>query len=121
FRPGPPDRYRQLSGQVMAIFRSYTPLVEPISLDEAFLDVTGSAAAFGNGEAIARQIKSRVLAEAGLVVSVGVASNKLCAKVASYLREPHALVVVPPGRGRDFLAPPPVVRLGRAGRKALRP
>ena len=118
FLPGHPDRYRELSDQVMAIFRSYTPLVEPISLDEAFLDVTGSAAAFGNGEAIARQIKSRVQSEAGLVVSVGVASNKLCAKVASDLRKPNALVVVPPGEEADFLAPLPVGRLWGVGPKA---
>jgi DNA polymerase IV len=118
FLPGHPDRYRELSDQVMAIFRSYTPLVEPISLDEAFMDVTGSAVAFGDGESIARQIKSRVLGEAGLVVSVGVASNKLCAKVASDLRKPDALVVVSPGEEAAFLAPLPVSRLWGAGPKA---
>ena len=117
FLPGRPDRYRELSDQVMAIFRSYTPLVEPISLDEAFLDVTGSAAAFGSGESIGRQIKSRVLDEAGLVVSVGVATNKLCAKVASDLRKPDALVIVPPGGEADFLAPLPVSRLWGVGPK----
>jgi DNA polymerase-4 len=118
FVAGHPDRYRELSDQVMAIFRSYTPLVEPISLDEAFMDVTGSAAAFGSGETIARQIKSRVLNEAGLVVSVGVASNKLCAKVASDLRKPDALVVVKPGEEAAFLAPLPVGRLWGVGPKA---
>jgi len=118
FLPGRPDRYRELSDRVMAIFRSYTPLVEPISLDEAFLDVTGSFAAFGNGEAIGREIKSRVLDEAGLVVSVGVASNKLCAKVASDLRKPDALVVVPRGGEAAFLAPLPVSRLWGVGPKA---
>jgi DNA polymerase IV len=115
FLPGHPDRYRELSHQVMAIFASYTPLVEPISLDEAFLDVTGSAAAFGDGESIGRRIKERVLAEAGLVVSVGVASNKLCAKVASDLRKPDALVVVPAGGEAAFLAPLPVSRLWGVG------
>ena len=118
FLPGHPDRYRELSDQVMAMFRSYTPLVEPISLDEAFLDVTGSSAAFGDGEAIGRQVKARVLEEAGLVVSVGVASNKLCAKVASDLRKPDALVVVPPGGEAAFLAPLPVSRLWGVGPKA---
>jgi DNA polymerase-4 len=118
FLAGRPDRYRELSERVMSIFRSYTPLVEPISLDEAFLDVTGSAAAFGTGESIARQIKSRVLDEAGLVVSVGVASNKLCAKVASDLRKPNALVVVPRGDEAAFLAPLPVSRLWGVGPKA---
>jgi DNA polymerase-4 len=122
FLPGRPDRYRQLSTQVMRIFASYTPLVEPISLDEAFLDVTASREAFGDGAAIARKIKQRVLDEAGLVVSVGVATNKLCAKVASDLRKPDALVVVPPGEEAAFLAPLPVSRLwgvGPQSRQAL--
>ena len=118
FLPGRPERYRELSEQVMAIFGSYTPLVEPISLDEAFLDVTGSAAAFGDGETIARAIKRRVLEEVGLVVSVGVATNKLCAKVASDLRKPDALVVVPPGTEADFLAPLPIRRLWGVGPQA---
>ena len=118
FLPGRPDRYRELSRQVMRIFASYTPLVEPISLDEAFLDVTGSLDAFGDGEAIARRIKQRVRDEVGLVVSVGVASNKLCAKVASDLRKPDALVIVPPGGEADFLAPLPVSRLWGVGPQA---
>ena len=119
FLPGRPDRYRELSEQVMRIFATYTPLVEPISLDEAFLDVTASRAAFGDGEAIARRIKERVLNEAGLVVSVGVATNKLCAKVASDLRKPDALVVVPPGEEAAFLAPLPVSRLWGVGPRSV--
>jgi DNA polymerase-4 len=122
FLPGRFDRYRELSRQVMRIFASYTPLVEPISLDEAFMDVTASRAVFGDGETIARDVKRRVLDEAGLVVSVGVATNKLCAKVASDLRKPDALVVVPPGDEAAFLAPLPVSRLwgvGPRSRQAL--
>jgi DNA polymerase-4 len=115
FLPGRFDRYRELSRQVMRIFASYTPLVEPISLDEAFMDVTASRAAFGDGEAIGRELKRRVLDETGLVVSVGVATNKLCAKVASDLRKPDALVVVPPGGEAAFLAPLPVSRLWGVG------
>ncbi len=118
FVPGRPDRYRELSDDVMAIFAEYTPLVEPISLDEAFLDVTASTAVFGDGETIARQIKRRVLDEVGLVVSVGVATNKLCAKVASDLRKPDALVVVPPGEEAAFLAPLPIRRLWGVGPQA---
>ena len=118
FLPGRFDRYQELSRGVMGIFRSYTPLVEPISLDEAFLDVTGSAAAFGDGETIARAIKRRVRDEVGLVVSVGVATNKLCAKVASDLRKPDGLVVVPPGEEAGFLAPLPVGRLWGVGPQA---
>src|SRR6202162_4177251 len=122
FLPGRPDRYRVLSRQVMRIFASDPPLAEPISLDEAFLDVTASREAFGDGEAIAQRIKDRVRDEVGLVVSVGVASNKLCAKVASDLRKPDALVVVPPGEEAAFLAPLPVSRLwgvGPQSRQAL--
>ena len=104
--------------QVMAIFASFTPLVEPISLDEAFLDVTASTAAFGDGPTIGRTIKQRVLDEVGLVVSVGVATNKLCAKVASDLRKPDALVVVPPGEEAAFLAPLPIRRLWGVGPQA---
>ncbi len=118
FLPGRPERYRELSDRVMAIFASYTPLVEPISLDEAFLDVTASATAFGDGEEIARRIKERVRDEIGLVVSVGVATNKLCAKVASDLRKPDALVVVPPAGEAEFLAPLPIRRLWGVGPKA---
>ena len=115
FLPGRPSRYRDLSEQVMRIFADYTPLVEPISLDEAFLDVSGSVAAFGDGTTIGRQIKDRVLDEVGLVVSVGVATNKLCAKVASDLRKPDAFVVVPPGEEAAFLAPLPIRRLWGVG------
>ena len=118
FLPVRPDRYRELSEQVMAIFASYTPLVEPISLDEAFLDVSGSGVAFGTGETIARRIKERVLGDTGLVVSVGVATNKLCAKVASDLRKPDALVVVPQGTEAAFLAPLPIRRLWGVGPRA---
>ncbi len=118
FLPGRPERYRELSAQVMRIFASLTPLVEPISLDEAFLDVTASVAAFGDGETMARRIKDRVSGEVGLVLSVGVATNKLCAKVASDLRKPDALVIVPPGEEARFLAPLPVGRLWGIGPQA---
>ncbi len=118
FLPGRPDRYRELSQQVMAVFASFTPLVEPISLDEAFLDVSGSVTAFGDGATIGGSIKQRVLDEVGLVVSVGVATNKLVAKVASDLRKPDALVIVPPGDEAAFLAPLPIRRLWGVGPQA---
>ena len=118
FLPGRPDRYRDVSRQVMAVFASYTPLLEPISLDEAFLDVTASTVAFGDGATIARRIKERILDEVGLVVSVGVATNKLCAKVASDLRKPDALVIVPAGDEAAFLAPLPIRRLWGVGPQA---
>jgi len=113
FLPGRFERYAEVSLQVMRIFDSFTPLVEPISLDEAFLDVTGAPA--GDGRTIGQAIKDRVRAEVGLVVSVGVATNKLVAKVASDLRKPDALVVVERGEEAAFLAPLPVSRLWGAG------
>jgi DNA polymerase-4 len=109
------DVYAAVSEHVFRIFERYTPLVEPLSLDEAFLDVTGSGALFGDGSAIAGRIRADVRAETGLTVSVGVAPSKYVAKVASDLRKPDGLVVVPEGREREFLAPLPVGRLWGAG------
>lgn len=116
FLPGRFERYAEVSRTVMGIFDSFTPLVEPISLDEAFLDVTG--APDGDGPTIGRALKARVRDEVGLVVSVGVATNKLVAKVASDLRKPDALVIVEAGGEADFLAPLPVRRLWGVGPRA---
>lgn len=107
--------YAAASAQVRAVFDRFTDLVEPLSLDEAFLDVTGSRALFGDGPTIARRIKDEVRRATGLCVSVGVATSKYVAKVASDLRKPDALVVVPPGEERAFLAPLPVSRLWGVG------
>src|SRR5258706_8592274 len=90
-------KYQRVSREVMAILRRFTPAVESISIDEAFLDVTGSRALFGDGEAIARLIKQAVRDELELTISVGVAATKLVAKIGSDLRKPDGLVVVPPG------------------------
>lgn len=117
FLPVDGRRYQQASRDVMTILRRFTPQVEPISIDEAFLDVTGSAALFGDGPTIAARIKSAVHDEVGLTVSVGVATNKLVAKVASDLRKPDGLVVVPPGEEAAFLAPLPIGRLWGVGAK----
>ncbi len=120
FLPVDGRRYQAASRDVMAILRRFTPQVEPISIDEAFLDVTGSAALFGDGPAIARQIKHDVRAEVGLTASVGVASTKLVAKIASDLRKPDGLVVVAPGDEATFLAPLPISRLWGVGEKTAR-
>jgi DNA polymerase-4 len=109
------DVYASVAAQVREVFLRKTPLVEPLSLDEAFLDVTASSLACGTGEEIARQIKAEIAAATGLTVSVGVASCKFVAKVASDLRKPDGLVVVPPGEEERFLAPLPVRRLWGAG------
>ncbi len=109
-------RYRELSQAVMDIFRSMTPLVEPLSLDEAYLDLSDAAAARAP-EDLARALKERVRGETGLTVSVGVATSKSVAKIASDLGKPNGLVVVQPGGEREFLAPLPVRRLGGIGPK----
>jgi DNA polymerase-4 len=111
------DRYQEISVEAFAVFRRYTPLVEPLSLDEAFLDVTASRALFGDGEAIARMIKDDIKRELGLTASAGVAPCKFAAKVASDLRKPDGLVVVPPGGVALFLAPLPIERMWGVGPK----
>jgi DNA polymerase-4 len=115
----PPRReaYETASDKAFAVFRRYTPLVEPLSLDEAFLDVTASQSLFGDAEAIARAIKHDVREEVGLTASAGVAPCKFAAKVASDLRKPDGLVVVPPGDVAAFLAPLPVERMWGVGPK----
>jgi DNA polymerase-4 len=115
----PPDmeKYVQVSKEVMAILRRFTDVVEPISIDEAFLDVTQSRRAFGDGETIARRLKAAIREETALTASVGVASSKLVAKVASDMRKPDGLVVVPAGGEAAFLAPLPVRRLWGVGPK----
>jgi len=117
FLPVDGRRYQQASRDVMTILRRFTPMVEPISIDEAFLDVTASRALFGDGPAVAARIRSTVRDDVGLTVSVGVATNKLVAKVASDLRKPDALVVVPAGEEATFLAPLPIGRLWGVGAK----
>ncbi|MDA8153788.1 DNA polymerase IV [Acidithiobacillus acidisediminis] len=109
------DAYREASRQVMAILRSYTPLVEPLSLDEAFLDVTAATADGILAVEIAREILGRIHRETGLTASAGVSYNKLLAKLASDWRKPHGLFVIPPERGLDFLAPLPVGKLHGVG------
>ncbi len=117
FVPGDHAAYEAASDAVMELFAARTPLVQPISLDEAFLDVTATLHLFGGAEAIARALKRAVHDELGLVLSVGVATNKLCAKIGSDLRKPDGLVVVPPGEERAFLAPLPLTRLWGVGPK----
>jgi len=117
FVPGNFEAYEVASDAVMALFAERTPLVEPISLDEAFLDITGTAHLFGGPEACARDLKRAVLQDVGLVLSVGMASNKLCAKVASDLRKPDGFVIVPRGGEAAFLAPLPLARLWGVGPK----
>jgi DNA polymerase-4 len=120
YLPARLGRYRELSSQIMDIFRRYTPLVEPLSLDEAFLDVTGSLKLFGSAPEIAARIKMEVLAETGLTVSAGAASQKHIAKIASGHRKPDGLTVVAAGEERDFLWPLPLSRLCGVGQVTLK-
>lgn len=117
FVPGDRERYEEASDRVMALFAERTPLVQPISLDEAFLDVTATEHLFGGPVAIAKALKAQVRAECGLVLSVGAATNKLCAKIGSDLRKPDGLVVVPAGEEEAFLAPLELSRLWGVGPK----
>jgi DNA polymerase IV len=112
------SRYKAASDLVFGVFNEITPIVQGLSLDEAFLDVTASLALFGDAVAIARRIKSRVREVTGLTASVGVASNKLVAKIASDLEKPDGLTIVPEERIRAILDPLSVRRLPGLGRKS---
>jgi DNA polymerase-4 len=116
FVPVDMDKYAGVSREVMAILADFAPLLEPVSIDEAFLDATGTERIHGDGAAVARAIKTRITASLRLTASVGVAANKFVAKVASDLRKPDGLVVVAAGTEADFLAPLPVSRLWGVGR-----
>jgi len=115
FRRPRMQRYVDVSGQILAILQEYTPLVEPLSIDEAFLDVTGCERLFGSAAAIGRTIKDRVRREVGLTASVGVAPNKFLAKLASDLEKPDGFVVIEAAAARDTLAALPVRKLWGVG------
>ena len=108
--------YREVSRQVFAIFDEYTPLVQPLSIDEAFMDVTGSVRLFGSAGTIAETIRARVRGECQLTVSVGIAPNKFLAKLASDLEKPDGLVEIDPGRIHDVLDPLPVNKIWGVGK-----
>ena len=111
--------YQAVSREIFAVFREFTPLVEGLSLDEAFLDVTSSRRLFGNGRNIAVAIKDRIRERTELTASVGVATNKLVAKIASDLDKPDGLVVVGADRVNAILDPLPVSVIPGIGRQTL--
>ena len=113
-------RYGEMSRQVMALLREYTPLLEQISVDEAFLDVSGTEAQYGPPARLAERLQGRIQAELGLSASFGVAANKLVAKIASDFRKPHGITVVLPGEEAAFLAPMPVRKLWGVGEVTAR-
>lgn len=108
--------YAEVARQLRAIFQRYTPLFEPLSLDEAYLDVSASVRLFGSAEAIGRSLKETIKAETALVASVGVAPNKFLAKLAGDIDKPDGFVVVDEAAAADFLAPLPVTRLWGVGK-----
>ncbi|MCD6129226.1 DNA polymerase IV, partial [Candidatus Bipolaricaulota bacterium] len=114
------SRYEEISGRIQAILREYTPLVEPISLDEAFLDLTGTERLHGPPERVAREIHARIPKEVGLTCSVGLGPNKLLAKLASDSAKPGGLRIVNPEDVLGFLSPLPVDRLWGIGPKTAR-
>ena len=120
FLPVDGRKYSAVSREVMEILRRYTPSLEQISIDEAFLDLTGTAGLFGDGAQAAQRIKADIVAGVRLTASVGVASNRLVAKVASDLRKPDGLVVVAADGEAAFLAPLAIERLWGVGAAARR-
>ena len=111
------DAYREVSHQIRAIFLEYTPLVEPLSLDEAYLDVTEDLKGIGIATQIAEEIRARIKAETGLTASAGVSYNKFLAKLASDQNKPDGLCVITPAKGEAFVATLPVKRFHGIGPK----
>ena len=112
-------RYQEVSEQVFAIFHDFTPLVEGLSLDEAFLDVTASQQLLGEPDAMAAEIRRRIRARTGLTASVGIAPNKLLAKIASDLNKPDGMCRIDARNMREILDPLPIQRLFGVGQKSL--
>ena len=112
-------RYQEISARVFSIFHEFTPLVEGLSLDEAFLDVTDSRRLLGTPESIGTGIRRRIQERTGLTASVGIAPNKLLAKIASDLRKPDGMYLIDPDSMRDVLDALPIEKLFGVGRKTL--
>jgi DNA polymerase-4 len=120
FLPCRMDHYAQISREIQEILHQFTPVVEPLSLDEAFLDVTGCEGLFGPAPEIGKKIKEAIRRQVRLVASVGVAPNKFLAKIASDLQKPDGFVVVDPNQVQAFLDPLPVARLWGVGKVAAK-
>ncbi len=123
FLPVRGPRYVSVSRNIMAIFREFTPLIEPVSLDEAFLDLTGTERLLGDAESVALRIQKKIWDEEQLTASVGVAYNKLLAKMASEVNKPNGHYFVQPEKIKDFLYPLPIKDLwgvGKQTQKALK-
>ena len=119
FVRGRMKRYHEKSEEVMAIFKNYSPDIQQISVDEAFIDLTGTEKLFGDPVETAKKLKAEVLEKTGLTVSVGLASTKYCAKIASGLKKPDGLTVVPFGGETEFMLSLPITKVWGAGNKTL--
>ncbi len=117
FLPARLGRYKEVSDQIFTLLCQYTPLIEPLSLDESFLDVTGSEKLFGPAIAIAREIKRKIFEATGLTASAGVAPNKFLAKIASDLKKPDGLVEIRPEEVQSFLQDLPIGKLWGVGKR----
>jgi DNA polymerase-4 len=109
------DRYKEVSHRIFSIMKEFTPYIEPLSIDEAFLEVSGMSTMYSGPKALGRAIKDRVYEKTGLIISAGLAPNKFLAKLASDLDKPDGLVVIPYGREKDILAPLPIKRIWGVG------
>jgi DNA polymerase-4 len=118
FIEGSFPRYRAASQKFMAILADFSPFLEPVSLDEAYLDATGFESIHGSACQMAEKIKARVKGELGLTASVGIASGKVIAKIAAELSKPDGLIEISPGEEAAFLAPLPIARLPGIGKKS---
>jgi len=119
FLPVNMERYKRISWKIMKILEDFTPLVEPVSIDEAFLDITGMEGLLGNPEQIARQIKDRIFSETSLTCSIGIAPNKFLAKVASDLHKPDGLMIVQAGEVDTFLSDLAIEKIPGVGERTL--
>ncbi|MDR3138912.1 MAG: DNA polymerase IV [Treponema sp.] len=118
FLRGNMGRYKEKSQEVLAVFSDFSPDVKAISIDEAFIDITGTERLFGPPETLAKNLKERVLRKTGLVVSLGLASNKYIAKIASGMSKPDGLYIIPPGGEEGFMRSLRVNKIWGAGRKS---
>ena len=117
FLPPRFDRYVELSNMIMKILESFSPCIEQISIDEAFLDCTNTVNLFVSKENIAKKIKHEIVTSTGLTASIGIATNKLVAKIASDLHKPDGLTICASGEEKNFLAPLPISKLFGVGKK----
>jgi len=117
FLRGRMSRYREKSDEIMKIFGDFSPVVEQLSIDEAFLDITGTEGLFGPPEVTAKKLKERIRFETGLTVSTGIASNKYVAKIASGMSKPDGLFVIKAGEEEKFMRSLPVTKIWGAGEK----